>query len=450
MKNILVSSLSIIFTMFSLPGVAFAEVLDAKSQLGQELTPLGAEKSGNSEGTIPEWAGGLPRSTDGVNQDRGYRNPFKSDEPLFVIDASNYKEYKSNLTTGQIEMLKRYPETWKLKVFPTRRSASYPEKVYSAAKKNADDAELLNSGNTVSNVSLAYPFPVPDNGMEVMWNHIMRYRGDSVERNVSNIRVNADGDYSINSAKVMYLFNDLFGDNQGDDGNVLFYSSFQTTAPARKAGEMVLVHDTIDPINEARQSWIYFPGQRRVRRAPTVGYDTPTGQGMMTVDDVDMFNGALDRYKWELVSKKEIFVPYNNYDFASKDISYSDIVMPNHVNPELLRYELHRVWHVRAKLKAGRSHIYSQREFYVDEDTFQVLIAESYDSRGKLWRVGEAYTINYYDQPLVWDVGMAFYDLNSGGYFLENLANEEQLIDFSIEVSPRDFSPGRLRQRGVR
>ncbi len=59
----------------------------------------------------------------------------------------------------------------------------------------------------------------------------------------------------------------------------------------------------------------YLPGQRRVKAAPDVAYDTPNPgtAGATTYDDAFMFNGAMDRYDFKLIGKKEMYVPYNAY-----------------------------------------------------------------------------------------------------------------------------------------
>ena len=82
-----------------------------------------------------------------------------------------------------------------------------------------------------------------------------------------------------------------------------------------------------------------------------------------------MFNGAPDRYDWKLIGKKELYIPYNAYRLDSPQLKYSDIIKPGHINRDLTRYELHRVWEVEATLKTGERHIYAKRHFFIDEDT---------------------------------------------------------------------------------
>jgi hypothetical protein len=430
-------------------GLAQAQVSAAEAgRLGQDLTPLGAEKAGNAAGTIPPWEGGLPRDPDAFKPGLGYPDPFADDKPLFDITAANAEQYRDQLSAGQRTMLTRFSDTWKLKVYPTRRSASYPQKVYDAAKSNATSAKLIDNGNGIADFKVATPFPLPQSGLEVLWNHLVRYRGDSVKRYYAQAVPHASGDYFMTKIEDLFLFNEAAGDNNQDNGNILFYFRQSVLAPARLAGTELLVHETVNQVKEPRLAWLYAAGQRRVRRAPNVAYDSPgtSSDGMRTTDNFDMFSGAPDKYDWELVGKKEMYVPYNSYQLADKRNQYSDIVKRGHVNPDLLRYELHRVWHVRATLKDGMRHQYKQRDMYFDEDSYQLLLVDHYDNRDKLWRVGESYTINLYDQPLVWTKGDAVYDLIGGRYVIGILSNEEPANQFDIALSPTDFTPAQLRR----
>jgi hypothetical protein len=223
-------------------------------------------------------------------------------------------------------------------------------------------------------------------------------------------------------------------------------------APARLAGSILLVHETLNQVAEPREAWTYNPGQRRVRRAPNVAYDNPgtASDGMRTSDQFDMFNGAPDRYDWKLVGKKEIYVPYNSYKLHSGDVKYDQILSPLHINQDLARYELHRVWVVEATLKPGTSHIYKRRTLYFDEDSWQILLVDQYDNRDQLWRVSEGHSINYYDVPCFWTTLEVHYDLQAGRYLAIGLDNESRMYDFTIKRTAGDYTPDALRREGMR
>lgn len=422
------------------------------ARLGKDLTPMGAEQAGNSAGTIPAWTGGLPKSAAALDGAGSYVDPFAADKPLFSISRANLEQHRQLLSPGQIAMLERYPQSWKLQVYPTRRSASYPDKVYAAAKANASTAKLIESGNGISDFHTATPFPIPQSALEVLWNHLARYRGDSAKRFYAQAVPQATGGYFMTQIEDQFLFNQNASDYSKDDGNILFYFRQSVLAPARLAGTELLVHETLNQVKEPRLSWLYAAGQRRVRRAPNVAYDSPgtASEGMRTTDNFDMFSGAPDKYDWKLLGKQEMYVPYNNYRLAAKSNKYKDIVKVGHVNPDLLRYELHRVWHVRATLKSGERNVYKQRDMYFDEDSYQLLVVDHLDGQDKLWRLGESYSINYYDQQLIWSKGDAVYDLTGGRYVIGLLSNEEPVTQFNLALKPTEFTPAQLRRDGVR
>jgi hypothetical protein len=172
---------------------------------------------------------------------------------------------------------------------------------------------------------------------------------------------------------------------------------------------------------------------------------------MRTTDNFDMFNGAPDRYNWELVGKKEMYIPYNSYKLLDRDLDYDQIIKAGHIEQNYTRYELHRVWQVRATLKDGERHIYAERDFYFDEDTWQAAVIDHYDGRGELWRVAEAHALQFYDQNVPWYAIETLYDLLSGRYLVLGLTNEESNpYTFGVERASREYTPSALRRAGVR
>ncbi len=436
-----------------LAGNAYGAVSASEAaKLGDTLTPMGAEKAGNG-GAIPAWDGGLTTAPAGYKNDGIYVNPFPNEEPKFTIDQSNVDQYADNLSPGQIAMIKRYPD-YKMPVYETHRTAGYPDEVMKDTVANATSVELIKDGNGLGNYEMGTPFPIPQNGLEVIWNHITRYRDGSVMRNVGQVTPTEDGAFSVVKFQDELTWRAYLTDYEPDvDPNVLFYFKQAITAPARLAGNVLLVHETIDQVKEPRRAWVYNAGQRRVRRAPQVAYDGPgtASDGMRTTDNFDMFNGAPDRYNWELIGKKEMYIPYNSYKLLDRDLSYDQIIKAGHINQNYSRYELHRVWHVRATLKEGERHIYAKRDFYIDEDSWQAGVIDHYDGRGELWRVAEAHALQFYDQNVPWYAIETLYDLLSGRYLVLGLTNQEaNPYTFGIERSSRDYTPAALRRAGVR
>ncbi len=422
-------------------------------KLGKSLTPMGAEMAGNADGSIPAWKP-MAKNAGTVDSKGFLSNPFASEKPLFTITAQNVDQYKEKLAPGQYAMFKRYPETFKMPVYPSHRGATVPDDVFAAIKRNATNTNLVSGGNGLENFETAVPFPIPKTGVEVIWNHITRYRGGSVTRLVTQATPQPNGSFSLVYFQDQFVFRDKMKDyDPKNPGNILFYFKQKVTAPARLAGGVLLVHETLDQVKEPRSAWVYNAGQRRVRRAPQVSYDGPgtAADGLRTSDNLDMYNGAPDRYDWKLEGKKEMYIASDSYKLDDPSLKYTDIIKAGHINQDLARYELRRVWHVVATLKEGQRHIYAKRDFYIDEDTWQAAVIDHYDGRGQLWRVGEAHAENYYDKQVPWYALEALYDLQSGRYLALGMKNEEKsAYDFGFTATTSDFTPAALRQDGVR
>jgi len=432
---------------------AFAVVsADEAAKLGKSLTPMGAEQAGNAAGTIPAWTGGLTTAGAGFKTGNHYKDPY-NDKPLFTITAANADKYKDSLTPGQMAMLKKYAD-WKLVVYPTRRSSSFPKGHYDETMANATRASLTEGGNGIKGTDGGVAFPIPKNGLEVIWNHLTRYRGEAYATNWSQAAVTRDGSYT--PVRFEYEFEFHYGSltkpKAEREPNKLFNFLQSVTAPARLAGNILLVHEYADQVKDPRRAWTYNPGQRRVRLAPNVAYDNPgtAADGLRTNDDFQMFNGATDRYNWKLVGKKEVYIPYNSYKISGNEMKMADVLKPGHINPDAARYELHRVWVVEATLKPGTSHVYSKRTFYIDEDSWMNVLQDSYDGRGQLWRTSEQHNINYADVPMQYPTVEVHYDLQSARYLAMSLRNDEKTVYVPIKRSAADFSPNGLRRAGVR
>jgi hypothetical protein len=454
-KNILQKVATL--TLSLLAGSVMAAVSpDEAAQLGNKLTPLGAEVAGNADGTIPAWTGGLPTTAGAVDGKGFLADPFANEQPLFTITAANAEQYKDKLSAGQLAMFKRYPHTYKVPVYPTHRTTTVPDAAYAAAKVSALNTTAVDGGNGLHNFSESryYAFPIPKNGIEVVWNHITRYRGGNTRRIVAQATPQVGGSYSMVKFEDEVAYPAEMTDLQaGKANNVLLYFKQRVIEPARLAGNVLLVHETIDQVKEPRLAWIYNAGQRRVRRAPQVAYDGPgtAADGMRTADNFDMFSGAPDRYDGQLVGKKEMYIPYNSFKLDSPSLKYDEIIKAGHINQDLTRYELHRVWEVVATLKSGERHIYAKRHMYFDEDSWQLALVDHYDGRGQLWRVAEGHAQQYYNHQVPGYTLEALYDVIAGRYLALGMKNEERsAYNFGFKASSVNYTPAALRNTGVR
>ena len=436
-------------------GVMAKSSAEDTAKLGKELTPMGAIKAANSDGSIPEWTGGITKAPAGYNVGDHHLDPFPNDKIQYSVTAKNVAEYKNLLTPGQIKLFETYPETFKMDVYQTRRSASFPEHVYKAIKVNSTRAELVEGGNGIKNAAVGIPFPMPENGLEAIWNHIVRYRGEALTRQGGQAAPTASGSFNyVGFDDQLLLPYGVEGATPAElEGtNILFKFKQKVTEPARLAGTALLVHETMDQIKTPRQAWTYNTGQRRVRRAPNVAYDAPgsASDGLRLADDFDMYNGAPNRYNWTLKGKQELLIPYNDYRLHSDKVKYADIIQPGHINPDLVRYEKHRVWVVEANLKGNTRHTYKKRVFYIDEDSWQIAVADIFDNRDELYRVAVAHGLNYYEVPTQWSTLEVFHDFQSRRYITMGLDNEADMYDFSAKLEHKSFTPSALRREGRR
>lgn len=424
------------------------------SRLGQDLTPIGAERAGNAAGSIPEWTGGLAPDAASPLPNGFAENPFAGEQPEFVITAQNYKEHAQNLTPGQIAMFERYPDTYRMPVYKTHRSVGFEQGLYDKVKRMAGQAQLVNNGDGITNFPQGtFAFPIPQSGVEVIWNHNTRAR-KNVHRFYMQAMPQVNGSYTLIKLEEEIGFPEQMPelDISSMPNTSVFYKQV-VNAPSRMAGNVLLVHDTLDQLKEPRMAWVYNAGQRRVRRAPQVAYDGPgtASDGMRTSDNFGMYNGAPDRYEWTLVGKKEVYVPYNSYKMTDRNVKYADVLRAGHINPEHTRFELHRVWEVQGNVKQGQRHIYAQRNFFVDEDSWMITLADHYDGRGALWRVGEGHIAHHFKDHITGYSIETLYDLMAGRYIALGMYSEEiSAPDFSYKPNYNQFTPAALRAAGVR
>jgi hypothetical protein len=424
-------------------GAAFGAVgADEAKQLGTTLTAVGAEKAGNKEGTIPAYAGGLTTAPASYAKGSKVRtDPFADEKPRLAITGKDAAAHADKLTEGTKELLKRYP-TMRLDVYPTHRTVSIPQRVLDNTLKNATGAKAADGGLALENVLPGYPFPIPKTGAEAMWNHLLRYSGLGYDGSrYENWNVDASGTATLAVAADAFWAWPIYDPKKTGPisaNEPYWYNKLHYVGPARRNGEALLIIDSVNPLKQPRRAWLYLPGQRRTKLAPDLAYDTPNpgAAGAATYDDVSVFNGALDRYDWKLVGKKEMYVPYSNYRLTYHK-NAGDITKPNHINPDLVRWELHRVWVVEATLKADKRHIYGKRVFYLDEDSWNALASDQYDARGQLFRSSFAFQSQSYDVQAPFGDTFAIYDFNSGVYNVSGLFGTYGGLKYMTEL-PRD------------
>ncbi|HEY0973682.1 MAG TPA: DUF1329 domain-containing protein [Solimonas sp.] len=429
-------------------GQAYAKVSPQEAdKLGKDLTPTGAEKAANAAGTIPVWQ---PAAKRGALSGEFPNDPkIDGDKPIFTITKANMGQYADKLSEGHKKLLSTY-DSYKMNVYPSRRFVNWPAEINAATKTNATSCELIGTEEP-DNCKLGFPFPIPKSGAEVIWNHKLKWRGEAVTRYNNQMIVQPGGDYQLTKLTEDVQFGYASIDKPvpltKGNGEFLKYLS-QTIAPPRLAGTFILVHEKAGTGAAGRQAWLYSPGLKRIRRAPTVCCDNPYEgtDGHQFYDQVDMFNGALDRYNWKLIGKKEVFIPYNSNRIAGNKVTYKEMVRPRHLNQDLPRYELHRVWVVEADIKAGTSHTFKKRRFYVDEDGWTIALADNYDNRDQLYQFQEGHVVFAYNILSATTIPEVIYHFTSGRYFVTATFNEDRPIDATARFKPDYFTAASVQK----
>jgi hypothetical protein len=422
---------------------------EAWARLGADLTPVGAERAGNADGSIPAYTDGLPRTA--MDPKVGYVDPFAGERPLYVVTAQNAERYRAVLSAGHRALLERDARTFRMNVYPSHRTAAYPSPVLAEIVKQApfvreEGSHIRDLGHTT------VPFPLPTDGLQVMWNHVFRWRGGSFERQFIWAPVAPSGTFFV-----VKLHQTVAFDQQGFMAKPLpgrlFAAGTYFISPPSAIGLRLATWEPIDPAAESRSRWVFLPQTLDTRRLPSYDYDMlePYTGGLRTADQNDGWNGAPDRYDWKLIGKRELLIGYNAYRLADRHLRYADVIRAHNVDPDLLRYELHRVWQVEATLAKGRHHRYYRRVFYLDEDSWQVAQEEVYDVKGNLVRFGDHQTMQYYDVQVPWYAATIHHDLRAGSYLVSGLQNMEPFSNrWGFEGRNEDFLPSNLRSMGLR
>lgn len=433
---------------------------DEAAQLGKNLTAFGAEQAGNAEGTIPAYDGGLPVTTNptGFVKDSGkWVSPYADEKPLYSITSANMAEYADKLSEGSKTMLQRYPG-YRLDVYPTHRSVNYPQYILDKTRDNATKATLAKDGDALEGAIGGIPFPIPKSGKEVMWNHMTRYNGIAVDDHMRNFYVDSNGKL-INSGEIKLSRNFSFHNPEATAESIkkndkyVFQNAYHFTGPARSVGDATMYYDTIDMVDMPRRAYAYSASTRRVRLSPDIAYDTPIASqgGVTTYDDAELYGGRLDRFDWKLIGKRELYIPYNSYDI-SFNIGSDKLLTPQYVNPDHVRWELHRVWVVEGTLKPGVRHVYSKRVYYYDEDLSGAGVADEYDGSGKLYKSLQQGMSQLYDKQAPMSRTYWAYDFATGAYsFSQHYADLKFGWRVLDKLHPQSaFTPEALQQRSGR
>lgn len=437
-----------------------APTAEEAAKLGKSLTPFGAEKAGNADGSIPAWDGGLCKPPSGYQPAKGeaggapYVDPFANEKPLFSITAKNMATYAKKLDDGSKELFRRYPDSFRMDVYPSHRTACYPKWMYDNTIARVMGPRVVGDAPGLANAHAQVPFPIPKSGVEAMWNALTKPEPVNTRFFIDSYLIDSSGGV-IRTALQEVSNQNRYWDNNSDpvpEDKPYWTLISRTKAPSSSAGVAQMRHMFLRTDLKDSVAWSYIPGQRRVRQAPEFTYDTvaTTSGGVLLYDEINGFDGKLDRFDFKLIGKQEIYVPYNAYKYAQASID--DLAKPNHVNPDLVRFELHRMWVVEATLKEGMRHVEKKKIFYIDEDSWNIINYVGIDHAGNPYHAIYQAAIQTYDKPEIRNTANTLYDFNRRAYLLANRFVSDDLPGV-FKVEPYNYSyftPDAFAASGVR
>lgn len=391
--------------------------------LGKCLTAWGAIRAGNAAGTIPAYTGGLKTPPPGASVKSGrYPTPFPNEKPILRIDAKNMAKYKDHLSAGVQYLMKKYPGFY-INVYPSHRTAAFPKYIVKGMLYNARHAKMDGIEHVVG-AKPGFPFPIVKSGAEAQWNSNLRYRWPWMHVRYRSYLIDSNGNKILISGAKAYYYSAYNDPAWKGDPKISYELLINLIEPARQAGIAVLQKGLTDYRKKNELTWLYNPGQRRVRLAPEISYDTPDAAfgGALFGDETDTFSGSLSRYKWKVLGRKEMYIPYNDYKLLGTRHSIDQEALKHYVNPKYMRWELHRVWVLQATLAPGKRHVEVRKVFYIDEDTWTESLWDAWDASGRLYRMMMKPTAqsyfpsrlnHYWSGEYVWDFSKNTYVIAS-------------------------------------
>ena len=434
------------------PAQAQSATPDA-SLLTTTLTPMGGERAGNADGSIPAWTGGLTSAPLPATAPVAV-HLFEDEQPLYTIDASNMAQYADLLTEATKFQITKYGVS--LQVFTTHRTAAVPQYVADNTAKNVTSAQFDPRGGRFGFTG-AYggaPFPIINTsdplvgGAQLIWNHLTAWVG------YSDLTMFAPGVVVINGqltlvagtlSRTIYPYYDPNGTVANFDG---YFSKghYYDQAPSSVEGGETLVWHSTNVSQNPDIVWSLLNGQGRVRKAPDQAYDTPNPEsnGIANLDESSCFYGNPSQYDWSYIAKKEMLVPYNCNKLCFVDIQ--EFLGAHAPKPEYIRWEKHRVWVVEANLAPGEHNVNAKRRFYIDEDTWVALLGEGYDAQGNLVKGYGIYNQCVPSLPGTIELSTATYNLTNGDFIFNGNNNYAQYkgTQFIAPQNPTLFDPQQM------
>jgi Protein of unknown function (DUF1329) len=260
------------------------------------------------------------------------------------------------------------------------------------------------------------PFPIPNSAYEIIWNHLLAYRGHKVTTQKTMWAPGGAGRYipSTYQVDMINLWNPENGATSFKEDTWRFLR-WTFLSPEMSAMTSHLERTSFDLTMAPGRRWSFNLDSFRVRRAPNNSYGNfmPFTNSILTFDSQRGYEGNPDRYDWTVVSQADYYLPNNSYRLASKGLADENVLAGNHLNRTYARYELQRVWVVDAILKYKDTHPYHRRRFYVQNDTWQILATEQYSKDEMLISGQEVFPLQRFQHEICTVAGEVTYSFTS-------------------------------------
>jgi hypothetical protein len=385
-------------------------------------------------------------------------NLFLNQQPLFTVTSTNVDQYSAMLSPGQKLLIQRYG--YQIPVYPSARTACAPQYVYDNTVKNVGRTQAAPEGISRGIVGCINgpAFPILSNdpslaGIQGVWNHLTRYQGHYFNYIFPEFVV-GNGQRSLTDGSNYWRRTQYYNpDFTPEDLTGYFNETYlEFVGPPNAIGGKFFVGNTLRPTVEPDVAFEYLVGEGRIREAPQAQYDIPATQfgDAINYDQVELFSGAPDRYDWKVTGKKEMIVPYNQYDMYHTS-TIEELLGLQYINH--VRYEVHRVWVVEGTLKPGVRMTNPFRRLYLDEDTWAALMSDLYDDQNNYQSYGENYVTVQPELPGTITAGDAWYNFQkseySGAFIFFNISGvlRSPPIDFS-PIDASKFNPQAMANSG--
>jgi hypothetical protein len=401
--------------------VASADAAQDASLLRTTLTPWGAIRAGNADGSIPAWTGGYTTLPQGFKPGDPIGELFPQEQPILTIDSNNVSQYADRLSEGAVDLINRYG--YSIEVFPSHRTHALPQGIIDRIAANVATAGPVPQGWRFGFQGAfgGIPFPILDPdpliaGPQVVYNANTQFKGYAS-------KVPFQG-WSVNSGQLAFAFSATYlqaypyyqAKSLEEYNGMTFQTNVTYVGPANLVGQALVLYGYTNAALHPQIGWELLNGEGRVRRAPELSFDTPSSQvnDIGNFDELYGFNGSLERYDWKYLGLKEMYVPYNNNKLITT--APQPVHLTHFIDPKVVRYELHRCHAVEATLHPGERNVDARRIIYIDEDTYSVMLTDNWDSGGNLIRTWINLVVARPDIPATMNIGGFIHNLQTGDY----------------------------------